>query len=159
MTDNNRKKIAADGGVAISAETVRQSDEKKRQHRSLRQTQVYRDAKNLKYTIVKLSGLAPRRYAKYFDEMLTTISHAKQSLAFGLSSSRNIDERHEDMSYTIVLVEDLTDDADILQHLGVISKSDKKQIKTLAQKIVGQAVRLRDYFEGQGMDTIGKTNH
>ena len=158
MEGNSRVKVTNDNGVIISQETIKQSDEKKRQHRTLRQTQVYRDMSNLKYTIVRLSGTTPRRYAKYFDVMLEHVSQAKISLAIGLSD-RDLDNRYDNMSYSLALTEDIQDDAIILFSLNVISKKDKKQIRVLAHKVTGQIVRLRDYFGSQGMDVLGKTNN
>lgn len=143
-------------GVVIPEETIRQSDEHKRQHRTVRQTQVYRDVANLKYLIVRHMGDAPRKYAKYFDEMLATVSNAKQSLALGLIG-RDPEQQYENMSYAQVMVEDIQDDAVILHQLGLIDKKEKKSIRSLAQKIAAQIVRLRDYYKGQGIDMNGET--
>jgi polysaccharide pyruvyl transferase WcaK-like protein len=143
-------------GVVISEETIRQSEEHKRQHRTVRQTQVYRDVANLKYLIIRHMGNAPRKYAKYFDEMLATVSNAKQSLALGLIG-RDPEQQYENMSYAQVMVEDIQDDATILHQLELIDKKEKKSIRSLAQKIAAQIVRLRDYYKGQGIDMNGKT--
>ena len=143
-------------GVVIPEETIRQSDEHKRQHRTVRQTQVYRDVANLKYLIIRHMGNAPRKYAKYFDEMLATVSNAKQSLALGLTG-RDPEQQYENMSYAQVMVEDIQDDATILHQLGLIDKKEKKSTRSLAQKIAAQIVRLRDYYKGQGIDMNGKT--
>ena len=143
-------------GVNVPQEVVTQSKEIKKRHRSARQTEVYRDISNLKYVIVKLMSDAPRRYAKYFDEMLVTVSNAKQSLALALEDGSE-ESRRENLSYSKVMIEDIQDDAVILHQLGVINKADKKVIRKLAQQIAGQAVRLRDYFKSQGMDVSGKT--
>ena len=143
-------------GVVIPEETIRQSEEHKRQHRTVRQTQVYRDVANLKYLIIRHIGNAPRKYAKYFDEMLTTVSNAKQSLALGLIG-RDAEQQYENMSYAQVMVEDIQDDATTLHQLGLIDKKEKKIIRSLAQKIAAQIVRLRDYYKGQGIDMNGKT--
>ena len=144
------------GGVKIPEETIRQSEEHKRQHRTVRQTQVYRDVANLKYLIIRHMGNAPRKYAKYFDEMLMTVSNAKQSLALGLIG-RDPEQQYENMSYAQVMVEDIQDDATILHQLGLIDKKEKKSIRSLAQKIAAQIVRLRDYYKGQGIDIHGET--
>lgn len=143
-------------GVKVPDEVVRQSEEYKRQHRTVRQTTVYRDVANLKYLIIRHMSNAPRKYAKYFDEMLTTVSNAKQSLALGLIG-RNAEQQYENMSYAQVMVEDLQDDAVILHQLGLICKKDKKSIRGLAQKIAAQIVRLRDYYNSQGIDMNGET--
>lgn len=143
-------------GVHVPEEVVRQSDEKKQRHRTVRQTQVYRDVANLKYLIVRHMSNAPRKYAKYFDEMLATVSNAKQSLALGLIG-RDPEQQYENMSYAQVMVEDIQDDAVILHQLGLIDKKEKKSIRILAQKIAAQIVRLRDYYKGQGIDMNGKT--
>lgn len=150
-----KQEIPAEG-VKIPEDVVRQSDEKKRQHRTVRQTQVYRDVANLKYLIVRHMSNAPRKYAKYFDEMLATVSNAKQSLALGLIG-RDPEQQYENMSYAQVMVEDIQDDAAILHQLGLIDKKEKKSIRSLAQKIAAQIVRLRDYYKGQGIDMNGKT--
>jgi len=150
-----KQEIPAEG-VKIPEDVVRQSDEKKRQHRTVRQTQVYRDVANLKYLIVRHMSNAPRKYAKYFDEMLATVSNAKQSLALGLIG-RDPEQQYENMSYAQVMVEDIQDDATILHQMGLIDKKEKKSIRSLAQKIAAQIVRLRDYYKGQGIDMNGKT--
>lgn len=138
-------------GVVVPQEVVEQSKELKRRHKSARQTQVYRDMANLKYIIVRMMADSPRKYAKYFDEMLVTVSNAKQSLSLALESG-DAATRSENLSYTKVMTEDLQDDAVILHQLGVISKEQKKAIRKLAQRISGQTVRLRDYFKSQGID-------
>ena len=143
-------------GVVIPEEAIRKSNEHKQQHHTVRQTQVYRDVANLKYLIVLRMSNAPRKYAKYFDEMLTTVGNAKQSLALGLIG-RDPEQQYENMSYAQVMVEDIQDDATILHQMGLIDKKEKKTIRSLAQKIAAQIVRLRDYFKGQGIDMNGKT--
>jgi len=143
-------------GVHVPEEVVRQSNEHKQQHRTVRQTQVYRDMANLKYLIVRHMSEAPRKYAKYFDEMLVTVSNAKQSLALGLIG-RDPEQQYENMSYAQVMTEDIQDDATILHQLGLIDKKEKKSIRSLAQKIAAQIVRLRDYYKGQGIDMNGET--
>ena len=143
-------------GVSIPQETVERSKAAKKRHKSARQTEVYRDISNLKYIIVKLMLGSPRRCAKYFDEMLATISNAKQSLALALEDG-NEESRRSNLSYSKVMVEDLQDDAIILNQLNVISKADKKVIRKLAQRVAGQNVRLRDYFKSQGMGVNGQT--
>lgn len=143
-------------GVTVPKEIVEQSKATKKRHRSARQTEVYRDISNLKYIIAKLMFNAPRRCAKYFDGMLMTVSNAKQSLALALEDGDE-ESRRSNLSYSKVMIEDLMDDAVILSQLNVISKSDKKVIRKLAQRVAGQDVRLRDYFKSQGMDVNGKT--
>ena len=143
-------------GVSVPQEIIEQSNGTKKRHRSARQTEVYRDVCNLKYIIVKLMFKAPRRCAKYFDEMLVTVSNAKQSLALALEDGDE-ESRRSNLSYAKVMIEDLQDDAVILNQLDVITKADKKVIRKLAQRVAGQNVRLRDYFKSQGMDVNGKT--
>lgn len=138
-------------GVVVPQEVVERSKELKRQRKSARQTQVYRDMSNLKYIIIRMMANAPRKFAKYFDEMLVTSSNAKQSLALALESGDGA-TRAENLSYAKVMTDDLQDDAVILHQLGVISKEQKKAIRKLAQRISGQTVRLRDYFKSQGID-------
>ena len=145
-----------ENGVVVPQEIVSGSREKKARHRSARQTPVYRDMANLKYIIVNTMVAAPRKYAKYFDEMLMTGSNAKQSLSLALEGGDNA-SRYENLSYAKVMIEDLQDDAVILHQMGVINKERKKTIRKLAQKVSGQTVRLRDYFKGQGIDINGQT--
>jgi len=140
--------------VVIPQEVVEQSKEKKRSHKSMRQTQIYRDAANLKYLIVQSMADAPRKYAKYFDEMLVSVSNAKQSLALALESGSEA-TRAENLSYAKVLAEDIMDDTVIMSQLGVIGKDRKKAIRRLAQKVAGQSVKLRDYFKSQGIGING----
>ena len=140
--------------VVIPQEVVEQSKEKKRSHKSMRQTQIYRDAANLKYLIVRSMADAPRKYAKYFDEMLVSVSNAKQSLALALESGSEV-TRAENLSYAKVLAEDIMDDTVIMSQLGVIGKDRKKAIRRLAQKVAGQSVKLRDYFKSQGIGING----
>jgi len=142
--------------VAIPQETIEQSREKKQRHKSVRSTQIYRDVANLKYLIVQSMVDAPRKFAKYFDEMLMTISNAKQSLALALEGG-NESSRIDNLSYAKVLAEDIMDDAVIMAQLGIISKERKKTLRRLAQRVSGQAVKLRDYFRSQGIDVDGKT--
>ena len=137
-------------GVKIPKEVIEQSKVTKNNHKTARQTDVYRDASNLKYLIVLSMADAPRKFAKYFDEMLVTASNAKQSLALALESGNHY-SRIENLSYAKVLVEDIIDDAMILAQIGTISKEKKKAIKRLAQKVSGQTVKLRDYFKSQGI--------
>jgi ribosomal protein S15P/S13E len=54
------------------------------------------------------------------------------------------------------MVEDIQDDATILHQLGLVDKKEKKSIRSLAQKIAAQIVRLRDYYKSQGIDMNGK---
>lgn len=136
--------------VMIPQEIVEQSKEMKRSHRSARSTPVYRDAANLKYLIVQLMASAPRKYAKYFDEMLITVSNAKQSLAFALEGGSEA-SREGNLSFAKVLIEDIMDDAIIMNQLGIIGREKKKTIRRLAQKVSGQAVKLRDYYKRQGI--------
>ena len=140
--------------VVIPQEVVEQSKEKKHSHKSMRQTQIYRDAANLKYLIVQSMTDAPRKYAKYFDEMLVSVSNAKQSLALALESGSEV-TRAENLSYAKVLAEDIMDDTVIMSQLGIIGKDRKKAIRRLAQKVAGQSVKLRDYFKSQGIGING----
>lgn len=143
-------KIQSTGGVIIPTEVVEKSNEIKQQQRSLRQTQVYRDISNLKYLIVKIMGDTPRRYAKYIDEVVMTVSNAKQSIALGMRVS-NLEVRRDNLDFASAMIEDLQDDAVILHKLDIIDKRRKKEIKKLAQKVAVQTVRLRDYFKSQGI--------
>lgn len=150
------KQETATEGVSVPREIIEQSKATKKRHRSARQTEVYRDISNLKYVIAKMMLSAPRRSAKYFDGMLLTVSNAKQSLALALEDGDE-ESRRSNLSYSKVMIEDLMDDAVILSQLNVISKADKKVIRKLAQKVAGQDVRLRDYFNSQGIDANGNT--
>ncbi len=142
--------------VIIPKEIVEQSVAKSKKRRTARQSEVYRDVANLKFIIVKTMADAPRKYAKYYDEILMTVNNAKQSLALALEFGDGM-SRSDNLSYAKVMIDDIQDDAVILFQLGVISKNQKKTIRKLAQKIAGQTVRLRDYFKSQGIDTTGKT--
>lgn len=139
-----------ESGVKVPTEVVVKSDEIKQQHRSLRQTQIYRDISNLKYLTVKIMSDAPRRYAKYIDEVIMTVSNAKQSIILGMRVS-NLEIRRDNLDFAAAMIEDLQDDATILHQLGIIDKRRKKEIRKLAQKVAGQTVRLRDYFKSQGI--------
>lgn len=136
--------------VVVPQEIVEQSREKKRNHKSARNTQIYKDVANLKYLIIQSMTSAPRKYAKYFDEMLMTVSNAKQSLALALEGGEK-SAREDNLSYAKVMAEDIMDDAVIMTQLGIIGRDRKKAIRRLAQRVSGQAVRLRDYFKSQGI--------
>lgn len=137
--------------VVIPQETIEQSREKKQRHKSARSTQIYKDVANLKYLIVQSMADAPRKYAKYFDEMLVTVSNAKQSLALALEGGSE-ESRIDNLSYAKVMAEDIMDDAVIMAQLGIIGRERKKTLRRLAQRVSGQAVKLRDYFRSQGID-------
>ena len=145
-------------GVVIPQETVEDSKKKRKNHRSLRQTEIYRDVKNLKHEIAKLMCFSPHKMLKFYDAMLVTVSNAKQSLALSLDDIRiSEEERRANISYAKVMIEDLLDDAESLHKLGIINKENYKTVKKLAQKIAGQCVRLRDYFNSQGIRADGET--
>ena len=57
-------------GVAVPQEIVADSTAKKRAKRTLRQLPIYRDASNLKYMVVCLYDIVPRKLTKYIDAML-----------------------------------------------------------------------------------------
>lgn len=151
----NSKEMPTEG-VRVPDEIVAESKAKKQRHKSLRQTEIYRDISNLKYLVAKSMFKAPRKAAKYYDEMLVTVSNAKQSLAMALEDGDG-ESRKVNLSYAKVMIEDIQDDAVILHQLGILTKAEKKVIRKLVQKIAGQAVRLRDYFKSQGIDVNGKT--
>lgn len=139
-------------GVVIPQSTIDDSKKKKAKHRTPRQTEVYRDMANLKVLIARVMMKSSRRLAKFYDETLSTVSNAKHSLSFALEYGDGA-ERCENLSYAKALVEDIEDDAKILQLLGVINKSECREIKSLAQKVAGQCSKLRDYYGSQGIDT------
>jgi hypothetical protein len=68
----------ATDGVVISQETIASSEQKKRAHRTLRQMPIYRDMANLKYFVVCLYDKVPRKYTRYIDGILMTVSEAKK---------------------------------------------------------------------------------
>lgn len=142
--------------VVIPQEAIKISNENKSRHRTARQTTIYRDISNMKYLIVRLMVDSPRKYAKFFDEMISTVSHAKQSVMLALDADDDA-TRFDDLNYAKIMIEDLQDDAAILCHMNVISKNGKKEIKKLGQKVAAQAVRLRDYFKGEGVGVNGNT--
>lgn len=139
-------------GVVIPQSTIDDSSKKKAKHRTPRQTEVYRDMANIKVLIARVMMKSPRRLAKFCDGMLGTVSNAKHSLSFALEYGDGA-ARCENLSFAKALVEDIEDDAKILQLLGVINKSECREIKSLAQKVVGQCSRLRDYYNSQGINT------
>ena len=136
-------------GVEIPQETVAQSAEKKRQHRTLRQLPVYRDMANLKYMVVRLYERTPRKLTKYLDTTLSTVCEAKKCVGLG-EATRNPNERADYLSMARIFIEDVQDDLTILARLNVIDKKTEKQVKQLARGIVAQCVAWRDYENSQG---------
>jgi hypothetical protein len=136
-------------GVIIPQEAIQDSTAKKRAKRTLRQLPLYRDMANLKYLLVKLYDTTPRRYTKYLDTVLMTISEAKKCVGLG-ESSRDQQERADYLSMARVLVEDTHDDITILRQLEVISKHSEKKMKSLAKGIIAQCVAWRDYERSEG---------
>ena len=143
-------------GVVIPQETIEDSNRKKKNHRTLRQTEIYRDMKNLKHEVAKMMSYGPHKMLKYYDTMIVTASNAKQSIALALDDERiDENERRANLSYAKVMIEDLLDDFDTLHRLGMVNKEIYKTVKKLAQRIAGQCIRLRDYFSSQGITSNG----
>ena len=69
-------------GVVIPQATIQDSEQKKRQHRTLRQMPIYRDIANLKYFVVCLYERVPRKFTRYIDSILLTASEAKKELTY-----------------------------------------------------------------------------
>jgi len=136
-------------GVIIPQEIVEASNSKKRNHRTLRQMSIYRDAIELKYNIVNLYDLVPRKLTKFIDSILLTVSEAKKCI--GLSHSvYDPSQRVEYLNMVRIFVEDVQDDIHILFRKGLIGKPVEDKIKKVARGIVAQAIALRDYNNGQG---------
>lgn len=131
------------GGVVVPQEIVASSEEKKKSRRTLRQLQVYRDVSNLKYMVVCTMNGAPRRLAKYFDEILVTVSDAKKCIGMG-EATHDVMERCANLDMARVLVEDITDDFVILEKLGTVGNKQLKGVKKMAQGIAAQLIRWRD---------------
>lgn len=153
---NKEQEIPSSEGVAIPKDAIENSEEKKRRSRTMRQLPVYRDMANMKYLIVSIAGRGPRKYAKYYDEMVITASDAKKTLALALTLRDN-QSRCDNLDYARTMMEDLQDDMMILHRLEVIGKTEKKKVRKLAQGIIAQLVALRDYTRSQGIDINGKT--
>ena len=136
-------------GVVIPPETVASSEQKKRAHRTLRQMPIYRDIANLKYFVVCLYDKVPRKYTRYIDSILMTVSEAKKCV--GLAHATRVPStRVEYLDMVHIFIEDVQDDIKILYRLNHISKDTENKIRQQARGIVAQAIALRDYTNGQG---------
>jgi hypothetical protein len=138
-------------GVHIPQETVLDSTAKKKAHRTLRQLPIYRDMANLKYMVVCLYDIVPRKLTKYIDSMLVTVCEAKKCVGLA-ESTRNSEERAQYLTLARVFMEDTQDDVTILFKKNVISKNIEKQMKGQVRSVVAQCVAWRDYTNGQGVN-------
>ena len=138
-----------DGKVIIPQEAVDRSNEVKRSHRTLRQLPLYRDMSNLKYMVVRLYDKTPRKYTKYLDCVLNTVTEAKKCVGLG-EATRDMAMRAEYLSMARIFIEDLQDDLTILVKMEMISRQTEKAMKNLAKGIVAQCVAWRDYSNDLG---------
>ena len=136
--------------VTVPPQTVAQSEEKKRQHQTLRQTTIYRDAANLKYMVATVMMRTPRKLSKFLDSTLITAGEAKKCIAIALGT-RDVGIRSTNLDYAYVLAEDVADDFVSLFHLEVIGMDMKNKVKKLAHRVAQQCVALRDYSKSQGV--------
>lgn len=137
-------------GVNVPQGTIDDSTAKKKAKRTLRQLPIYRDTSNLKYMVVCLYDIMPRKLTKYIDAMLSTVREAKKCVGLA-ESSRDPEERAHYLRIARVFVEDIQDDATILSRKNLISKEKEKQMKAQARSIVAQCVAWRDYTNEQGV--------
>lgn len=138
-------------GVIIPQETVLDSNAKKKAHRTLRQLPIYRDMANLKYMVVCLYDIVPRKLTKYIDTILMTVCEAKKCV--GLAESTRIpEERVQYLTMARVFAEDTQDDIIILSKKNIINKATEKQMKGQVRAIIAQCVAWRDYTNGQGVN-------
>lgn len=135
-----------ENGVKINKETINSSNAKKHHKHKPQNTGINRDMCALKRTIVKNISKIPRRMTKYFDQMLMTVSNAKQSLGITLTFG-DFESRIENLNYSLVLVRDLVDDATILHEFGYISEDTKIEIVRLVSSIEEQSAKLMDYYK------------
>ncbi len=131
-------------GVVIPPEAVERSNELKQRHRTLRQLPIYRDMSNLKFMVVRLFDMVPRKMTKYVDMMIQTVGEAKKCVGFA-EASRDQQVRADYLSTARVFVEDLQDDVTILRKMNMIDKNTEKAMKSLAKSVVAQSIRWRDY--------------
>ena len=136
-------------GVVIPQATIQDSEQKKRQHRTLRQMPIYRDIANLKYFVVCLYERVPRKFTRYIDSILLTVSEAKKCVGLA-HATRDSAMRIEYLDMVHIFVEDVQDGIKILHKMNHISKDTENKIRQLTRGIVAQAIALRDYTSGQG---------
>jgi len=147
MQDNRQK-----DGVVVPAATVADSNAKKAKRRkTLPELPVYRASANMKFVIASMMTKAPRRLAKFYDEMLMTASEVSKSI--GLADiSRSSDDRTWYINSAMTLTCELRNDFTILLHLGVIGRDDDNKAKKLARNIIAQLVAWRGYISGEGVN-------
>jgi hypothetical protein len=134
--------------VVIPKETVEQSEEKKRRHRTLRQMPIYRDMANLKYLVVMLYQRVPKKLTRYIDSILLTVCESKKCVGMA-HVTRNAAERMAYLDMARVMVEDVQDDITIVKRMNLIDKDTEAVMKRLAKSVVAQAIALRDSTYGQ----------
>lgn len=110
---------------------------------------IYRDIANLKYFVVCLYERVPRKFTRYIDSILLTVSEAKKCVGLA-HATRDSAMRIEYLDMVHIFVEDVQDDIKILHKMNHISKDTENKIRQLTRGIVAQAIALRDYTSGQG---------
>lgn len=141
-------------GVVVP-DSVIAAQHEKRQHRqrTLRQIPVYRKASELKSWLLGVMTNAPRKYAKFFDITLSTVTEAKKCIALADVCS-NVADKIDNLSFAGVLAEDALDDIFTLKAIGVISDSQQKHAKKMVQSVTAQLVAWRSSIsQGLGSDT------
>ena len=98
---------------------VAESENKKAKRRkTLPELPVYRGSANMKFIITKVMVGAPRKFAKFFDEMIITASEVSKSIGLADNSTRNWEERVWYINCAIVLTYNIRNDFKILQQIG-----------------------------------------
>lgn len=138
----------------VPQQTAQASKAKKRQRRTLSQLQVYRDVSNMKFLVAKQMLTAPRKLAKFYDELLMTVSEVKKSIGLA-DASRDTETRIWYQDCALVLIQDVQDDFTILHNLDEVSTDRWKKTKALAKGIAAQLIAWRDYTRGEGAKSEG----
>lgn len=138
----------------VPQKAAQASKEKKRQRRTLSQLQVYRDVSNMKFLVTRQMLTAPRKLAKFYDELLMTVSEVKKSIGLA-DASRDAETRIWYQDCALVLIQDVQDDFTILHNLNEVSTDRWKKAKALAKGIAAQLIAWRDYTRGEGVKSEG----
>lgn len=140
-------------GVTIPQEVLAAQKAKRKRHRSVRQLPVYRDTSQLKEIIISFMAEGPRKYAKFFDSLICTVSEAKKCIAMA-TICRDTYSMQDNQDFARILIEDTLDDVRILKDKNVISDLQQKRVKKLATKITSQLIAWRDSVDSQGVGSI-----
>lgn len=135
--------------VLIPQETIADSKEKKRQHKTLRQLPLYRDLANLEYMVAKLYMKLPRKMTRYLDITLNRVSEAGTCVSMA-ECERDPQARASYLSTARAFAEKFYDSIIILQKLNLLDKQTAKGMKNLAKGVIAQTVAWRDYTNGEG---------